>query len=149
MSIWLWSQEELIWFQFTTDSIYMFLDWATFTKIYSKNPLYYCQTFSKAFYAIATNNASHLWLALKGKLFVRFKCQISKKAQAKKREQQCGGGSAACCGGGLDLAVQLELATQSLAAQKMQFNYVNSWADENSANRKARKKKPCGAITVV
>jgi hypothetical protein len=28
-------------------------------------------------------------------LFVRFKCQISKKAQAKKREQQCGGGVAA------------------------------------------------------
>ena len=51
-----------------------------------------------------------------------------------------GGGGAACCGCGLDLAVQLELATQSLAAQKMQFNYVNSWADENSANRKARKK---------
>ena len=105
---------------------------------------WYFQTFSKAFYAIATNNASHLWLALKGKLFVRFKCQISKKAQAKKREQQCGGGSAACCGGGLDLAVQLELATQSLAAQKMQFNYVNSWADENSANRKARKKNLAG-----
>ena len=49
-------------------------------------------------------------------------------------------GGVACYGGGLNLAVQLELATQSLAAQKMQFNYVNSWADENSANRKARKK---------
>ena len=86
------------------------------------------------FYSFAAN-ASHFWLALKGKLFVRFKCQISKKAQAKKENNSNLRWRRAAW-----LSFRASTSTQSLAAQKMQFNYVNSWADENSANRKARKK---------